>query len=230
MKQTGFLAFCGSKGSGKSTSYNFFKELSTLPVEEIALAGHLKEVCARVFGVDYNLFIDPKLKEVELDKYIVLSRDTLTAVFKEFYVENIDTDKNVRPHVGRVLQTPRTLLQYIGTEVLHPVDPLIHVKIALRKKDTNKLTVITDLRFEQEFNYFNENLSSSFMPVYVKNSAAEAAASTDGHASERELHSFKDKCYRIENEFGLAELRGRIESLTNEFYNGGQTNAVIRES
>lgn len=219
MSKTGIIAFCGSKGSGKSTSATLFKELSGLQTEEIAIAGHLKEVSSHVFGVEYDKFINPSLKEVELETYIVLDAKSVQAVLTQFFVADYDFDKIVRPHIGRVLRTPRALLQYIGTEVLHAVDPLIHVKAAIQKKDKSKMTVITDLRFAAEFDYFNTSSPFMFMPVYVKNSAAEVAASADAHPSERQFEQFKTRCRLLDNEGSMSELGDKIRDLVKEVVN-----------
>lgn len=216
MNKNGIIAFCGSKGSGKSTSATLFKELIGAPTEEIAIAGHLKDVAAKVFDVDYNKFIDPKLKEVELEDFVLLNSDNLKTLMASFFVTDYSYDKHIRPHLGRVLRTPRALLQYIGTEVLHPLDPLIHVKTALKKKDPNKLTVITDLRFVAEFKYFNA--SKEFVPVYVKNAAAELAASVDAHPSERQFENFKSSCRLLSNEGNMEELRTGLRTLITEVY------------
>jgi len=210
------IAFCGSKGSGKSTSALVFKELVTTAVEEIAIAGHLKEVSAAVFRIDYNCFIDPKLKEVELDEYIVLDSKRLEQVLIAFNLIGLDSDKYVRPHVGHIMRTPRQLLQYIGTEFLHPIDSLVHIKMAMRKKDPNKITLITDLRFVTEFNYLKDNHETDFLPVYVKNAAAELTASVDSHASERQYVEFVSRCRVLNNEGSLQDLRSNIDQMVKE--------------
>lgn len=216
----GIIAFCGSKGSGKSTSYEIFKNMYTDEIEELALAGHLKEVCSKVFNIDMKYFLDPKLKEVELENYVILTKPSIEAVLKNFNVSDFDYDKHIRPHVGQVFETPRRVLQYVGTEILHPIDPLIHAKFVLNKKDCNKLTVVTDLRFVAEFDFLNKSLSNNFIPVYVKNSKAELEASTDAHPSERELSLFKDKCYKLNNETSLSDLENRINVLLKDMFKG----------
>lgn len=218
MNKVGVIAFCGSKGSGKSTSASIFKDVIGVPTEEIAIAGHLKEVCSRVFKVDYETFINPALKELELENFVLLDRSNLELLMRGFLVERYDVDSHIRPHVGRVLRTPRALLQYIGTEVLHPLDPLIHVKVAMKKKDSAKLTVITDLRFVNEFEYFNAEHSDEFLPVYVKNSTAEIKASVDAHPSERQFENFKNKCLLLDNEGSLEQLKSGIKKLILEEY------------
>lgn len=212
----GIIAFCGSKGAGKSTSSDIFKQYYSGGVEEVALAGHLKEVTSNVFGIDMKYFLDPSLKEVELDTYIVLDKKNIEAVYKEFDVNDFSYDKHVRAHIGKVLTSPRKLLQYIGTELLHPIDPLIHVKKMLSKRDPGKLTLITDLRFLNEFEYLKTNFDNEFLPFYVKNSRAELSAESDMHPSEKELLLFKNKCTTIFNEGHIVDLQNQIKSTAEK--------------
>jgi energy-coupling factor transporter ATP-binding protein EcfA2 len=213
--KNGIVAFCGSKGSGKSTSASILSSLLNGNVQELAFAQHLKEVCSGVFRLDMKYFLDPKLKEVELDTYILLNKNSIEEVLKQFDVKDFDYDKHIRPHINQVLIKPRELLQYMGTDVLHPIDPLIHAKITLAQKDPNRLTVITDLRFESEFNYLLNNFKD-FIPCYVKNAYAEIAASVDKHPSERDLQKFKNKCIIIENNSDIAALKQSIKKIVDE--------------
>lgn len=231
MKKTGVLAFCGSKGSGKSTAYSMFKNIFHNEIEELALAGHLKKVCSTVFGVDMKYFLEPELKETELEEYKVLQSQHIEKILNLFEVDESKYSYNahIRPHIGQVFETPRSILQYVGTEVLHPIDPLIHAKMVLDKKDPNKLTVVTDLRFKNEFEFFNKELKYNFTPIYIKNSKAELAASIDPHPSETQLHTFKEKCYRLPNESSKSELRRRLYLLSHELF-GGEENATVRKS
>lgn len=210
--RTGILAFCGSKGSGKNTSADLVKELVTDgPVEELSFAGHLKTTCSKVFAIDMKFFTDPALKEVELETYVVLAKETIEAVFKAFDVTDFTYDQHVRPHVGQVFDTPRQVLQYVGTEVLHPIDPLIHAKMTLKNKNPNALTLITDLRFLQEFS-FVKNIPG-FQAVYVANDRAESFAGSDSHKSEKELQLFKHECIRLDNNGNLTDLRTSVIAL-----------------
>ena len=204
------IAFCGSKGAGKSTSYDIFKTYYEGEIEEIALAGFLKMACAKVFGVDMEHFTNPELKEKELEDYVVLSAENVTQLLNLFECE-FDNQTHVRPHIGTVLETPRRVLQYVGTEVLRPIDSLIHARIVAKNMNPDVLTVITDLRFENEFDFFNAY--DSFVPVYVKNSSAEHAASFDQHPSELGLHKFKTKCVVLNNEGSLQDLEGKVKEL-----------------
>lgn len=208
------VAFCGAKESGKSTSAQIFRELSNQKTSEVAFAGHLKSTCSRVFNIEMKYFLDTKLKESELENYVRLSKEYVEAIFKEFDIKEYDHDKHVRPHTGQVFDTPRKLLQYVGTELLHPLDKLIHVNITLKNIDQDSVTLVTDLRFPQEFDalYGRED----FLPIYVSNMKAENAAAADSHASERGWQQFKDRCYVLNNNGNLTDLTEGIKNLIKE--------------
>lgn len=208
------VAFCGAKESGKSTSGTLFKDIYKGATEEIAFAGHLKNTCSKVFGLEMKFFLDTKLKEKELNSYIRLTKDVIEEVFKEFQITEYDYDKHIRPHIGQVFDTPRKLLQYIGTDLLHPIDKLIHINFALRNLNPDAVTVITDLRFPQEFDalYGRED----FLPVHVYNIKAEASAQSDSHASERGWQTFKDRCVQVDNNSSFEALRANLETVIRE--------------
>lgn len=209
------IAFCGTKGGGKSTSAEILESLLPGQTEQLAFADHLKKTCSKVFGVDMKYFLDPKLKEVELETYVVVSAKNVEQIFKEFDVAEYTYDTHVRPHVSKVFDTPRTVLQYVGTEILHPIDPLIHAKITIKKKDPTKLSIITDLRFLKEFEFLQE--TPNFLPVYVSNKKAEMFAQGDTHASEKQLQLFKSKCEYLDNNGDLSQLKDNISNLVRTY-------------
>lgn len=208
------VAFCGAKESGKSTSGTIFKKLYSGPTEEIAFAGHLKETCSKVFNLEMKYFLDTKLKEKELNSYIRMTKDVIEDVFREFQVTEYDYDKHIRPHIGQVFDTPRKLLQYVGTDLLHPIDKLIHINFALKNLNPDVITVITDLRFPQEFDVLYTR--QDFLPVHIYNIKAETAALSDSHPSERGWQTFKDRCVQIDNNSTLEQLSSNLELVIKE--------------
>lgn len=208
------VAFCGAKESGKSTSAELFRQMVNAATEEVAFAGHLKVTCSKVFNIEMKYFLDTKLKESELDSYIRLTKEAIEQIFAEFDIQEYDYDKHIRPHMGQVFDTPRKLLQYVGTEVLHPLDKNIHVNITLKRLNPAAITVATDLRFPQEFEALHGR--DGFLPIYVDNKKAEDAASIDSHASERGWQQFKDRCIRLDNNGSLAELTENLRNIIRE--------------
>tara|TARA_R110000868_G_C10973188_1_gene771535 strand:+ start:73738 stop:74397 length:660 start_codon:yes stop_codon:yes gene_type:complete len=212
------IAFAGSKGAGKSTAFETLN--NNYPnVYDVTLAGHLKEVTAEIYNVDMQLFLNPKLKEVDLIDPICLEPNQINKLFELFEVDDFNYDNHVRPHVGKILETPRQLLQYLGTNVLHPIDPLIHAKYATKHLPKDGLVVITDLRFEDEFNFFYKDYKDEFTPFNINNTAAERAAEDDNHKSETDRHKFKHLCKQLDNNGTIYQFKGLVKSAVTELYN-----------
>jgi hypothetical protein len=202
------LAFTGVKFSGKTTAFNIIKE--EIPgVIEIQLAKKLKDECAKVFKIDRPLFDDPNLKEVALDTPVYLDRENITEII-EAYGMKAEYDKHVRPHVGLVLESPRRVAQYIGTEVLRAVSSDIHCIGATMGLPENGVFVVTDMRFPNEYEYFKKNYSESFFPFYVQNNQAEHNGAKDMHPSERMVLETAKNCKPISNNDSMMEFRARV--------------------
>lgn len=202
------IGLTGVKGSGKTTCFNAIKKVYP-EAREIMLAGRLKNACSEVFGIPRNHFDDPAVKEKELEKLVVLDEKN-TAALIHFFGEQPDFDKHIRPHLNKVLHSPRQIAQYVGTEVLRRVDELIHCKGAVLDLPHEGVFVVTDIRFWNEYDFFDNNEEVRFFPFYISNYAAEAVASKDSHASEKYVLEIAKKCQKIDNNGSLPEFEGRV--------------------
>ncbi|PWU06084.1 MAG: hypothetical protein C5B47_08115 [Verrucomicrobia bacterium] len=205
------IALTGLKTSGKSTAFGFIKEAYP-EVVEIQLARKLKDESSRVFGIPRDAFDNPSLKEVPLEMPVFLDRARIEAMIRAFGFEP-DYDKHVRPHVGVLLETPRRVAQFIGTEVLRNVDQDIHCRGAIMGIPDRGLFVITDMRFLSEFEFFSG--TSGFYPFYIQSDRAEMGA-IDMHPSEREVLKVAERCTRISNNGSLNDLKQRVLALVGE--------------
>jgi hypothetical protein len=226
--KNGIIAFCGCKGSGKSTASNMVKELYHGPIEELAFADKIKQACSVAFNVPIEYFYDQRLKEGDLPQYINLTAANLDLVLKQFDLPTQDFTRFIRPHVGVVLETPRRLMQYIGTEVLQMVNRHIHAAATLKQKDPSKLTIISDLRFAHEFDAV-VNSGYPYLVAIVHNIQAEHFAQSDMHLSEKELVKFKDQCLFLPNNQGLVELRRNVQKLILEPYDFTSDRPISKE-
>jgi hypothetical protein len=161
----------------------------------------------RVNSVEH--FVNNNLKEKPLEDPIFLNQKLVSNVFESFGYE-FDYDKHVRDHIGMLLETPRYLLQYVGTDILHRVNPNVHVDSLVDQLSDEGINIITDMRFVHEFDHFTDNFQGKFFPVYVKNNKAELIASGDMHKSEKDLQKFKHKCIVIENNSSLEDYEKKI--------------------
>lgn len=205
------IGLVGTKGSGKTTAFKLMQELKA-GTTEIMLANKLKQVCSEVFGIPRISFEDAAVKEKELNDFITLNEKNVSEVIKRFKKE-IDYDKHIRPHIGKILISPRQIAQYIGTEVLRNVSEDIHCEGAVQDLVQAPLFVVTDIRFWNEYNFFNKNQDLAFFPVYISNYAAEAKAASDKHPSEAYVLEIAKKCERIDNNGSMQDFKSKVTEL-----------------
>lgn len=202
------IGLIGAKGAGKTTAYNAIKDV--LDIQEVILASKLKDASAQAFGVPREYFDSHEFKEQDLEVPVYLDKLNLAHIFV-LYGLSPDFDKYIRPHIGKVLHSPRQVAQYIGTEVLRNYDPDIHCNSAVLgiKKS---IGVVTDMRFPNEYSYFKEKYTK-FYTIYVQNTGAEIQASRDPHASEAYLKDLAKKCSEtIQNNGSMYEFTTKVQS------------------
>lgn len=205
------IGLAGVKTSGKSTAANMIKELVE-GAQEAALADKLKNTCAEVFGVPREYFDRQDLKELPFeDGPKTLTNTKIGAILESFGVvmtrREIDSTYDC---IGMELLTPRKIAQIVGTEVLRAAgDEDIHCK---NVQLTDGVTIISDLRFPNEFAYFSENENVNFIPLYIQRDEAEKHVTEDSHPSEKCVFEFSGKCIYINNNNSLEDLKIQIES------------------
>lgn len=216
-----FLALTGVKEAGKTTTFEMIKELVPTSIE-VTLAKKLKDVCAEVFGVPRSYFDDQRFKEKELDELVHLNADNVQQVYQAYAAvfsamgAKVDYDLHVRPHIGKVLESPRRVAQYVGTEVLRAVLPSVHcdaVSVGLPETGT---FVLTDMRFPDEFDYFNTRMGQDFHGLYVQNHKAEAKLGPNSHPSEKYVLEIGKRCYKLDNNGTFEELKAQIFKYLSE--------------
>jgi hypothetical protein len=201
------IGLMGAKGSGKTTAFNFIKE--RLPyVGEITLAAKLKNVCSEVFEIPREYFDSHKYKEQYLQTPVYLDQKKLQIIYKDFLIDYPNYDTDIRPHVGVILDTPRKIAQYVGTEVLRKTVGTVHCINAFKTfLDSNAAVgVVTDIRFPNELTFFKAK-AEVFIPIFIKNTAAEIAASKDSHESESYLSNLAAASICVPNETTLENFK-----------------------
>ena len=196
------IGIAGVKTSGKSTVANIIKEITN--AKESALADKLKNASCKAFGLSREQLDNQDLKEIEFQKHKMLTRAELIIILNEFNLDEsiVDTLWHLE---GALLKSPRHIAQFVGTEVLRSLgNPDIHCDNVELSDDG--VTIISDMRFENEFDYFERMEDIKFIPLYIARGAAEAQVNAASHISETSVFLFRDKCIKICNNGTIDQL------------------------
>ena len=211
------IGLAGVKTSGKSTIAEIIK--SHIMAEESALADNLKNASAKAFNINRMFFDSQDFKEVPFwtgPKFF--SKESIHSILSEFNIEITAIQLTAIYERLRytTLESPRKIAQIVGTELLREYGGIdIHCK-SVKLFDT--VTIISDMRFPNEFDYFDRNDDIKFIPLYIQRDEAEQHVDMNkSHVSETSVFLFSDKCVRINNNGTLGDTEKQIlEVLKNE--------------
>ena len=211
MRKPIVIGIVAPKEAGKTTTTNMISEF--VDCRESSFADKLKNVSSSAFGIERKHFDDQNLKEVPFETPMILTEERIVHILS-FYVTDV---KSVRYQhlIGTKLKSPRHIAQFVGTELLRDcVSRNIHIENVPIYKDT--VTVISDTRFENEYEVMKDRNDIEYYPVYVYRKTAEDVARLSSHVSETELFKFKDKCYLLDNNGDLRDLEMNVKKFIDQ--------------
>lgn len=203
------IGLIGVKTSGKSTVCNMLKS-NISNASEVMLAGKLKKVCSDVFNIPLDYFNNQDLKEKNLDKFKKLTLLDIQDILERFnlYYTTRALDSSISV-IGMELKTPRQIAQVVGTDILRPLAGKdIHCEHLEMDSET---VIVSDIRFNNEYDYFMNKENSLFLPLYIARDIAENKVDENSHASEKEVSSMKTKSYIIDNNGSLSETADQVD-------------------
>lgn len=225
------IGLIGPKGSGKDTSYEQLRDMKRVD-GKISFAGPLKEICGKVFGLHFNLLNDPVLKEKVMKEPITLTRKHIRQIIGlcEEYVNPVTAEGRVLYRSatvsvvgleGRTFNTPRELMQIIGTELIRDrVYKPFHREAAFSEKALAKLKkdgtyAVTDVRFLDEHTFLEAKYGSAYRAYYVSRPEADEVLATATHPSELETQKIRVLLadHTIDNSGSLEDLNDLLKTL-----------------
>jgi hypothetical protein len=191
------ISLVGVKRSGKSTASMLLQDM--IPdAKAVAIADKLKQVCSDAFDLDLIHFNSQDLKEESLIYPLNLKMEGLSTILESFKLPSIKTIKVSSEDILELatmrMRTPRHILQNVGMFVRDVFGKSIHMDHLDLSSD---ITIVSDVRFENEFKYLDNLKGYTHIPIYVENKIAESVK--DLHISEKDYLKFRSKCIKLDN-------------------------------
>lgn len=233
MKIVGFVA---PKTGGKDTAAAILIEAKKAN-GKLSFAGPLKEICSKVFNIPLPTLNDPVLKEKPFKEPLTLTLKHLRAIRNECVsmLDPIQGDRQVyNPNKasvygieGKILYSPRELMQFIGTDYIRErIYGKWHLEAAFSPARLAKLSktgvyCVTDARFENEYQFLRDRLGDDFMCFYVERPEAEeiladAIKAGTAHKSESDTQKIKAMLPEenvIQNDGDIEDLKKKLLSM-----------------
>lgn len=182
------VAVVGPKASGKSTLCNHFNKdcEGKVPTKVLSFATALKEICAQAFeqplesmyGDKEVPFIRPIHMKAKFYKRILVD---MQQRLQNMGIVDFDWRKVAINLYGEPdFETPRQMLQWVGTEFMQSIYPAFHCLILKGQMQDNGVYYIDDCRFTEEYGFLKE----SFPNFYVMKIRGRNEDNEDTHASE----------------------------------------------
>lgn len=207
------IALAGRKGSGKSTLSNYLVQNEGF--EKISFADYLKDLISDAFLIDSKYLYDQILKEsrcldlhTDLDFYKKIS---------QYIKEDVTYLYQNTIHI----ETPRQLLQFVGTDVLRAHDVDFHVKktIFKIKNSSNTDFVCDDLRFQNELLGLQSVNAEEYFVTRPNN------WNVSNHASETSIKWYYIKNVIINN----YDINILMHSFKNRYIKNNKFNDLIQD-
>lgn len=200
------IMLSGNAGSGKDTAYLMLEELvGDLP--RYSFADPMKEICADVFNMSISYFYDPMAKDSPWLPVEITKEKFITLLCKYGLEPNQITHSAISS-VGRVMKTPRELLQVVGTDILRDIDPQIHIKKLLSVIEAP--ACVTDVRFANELSEVAKKFE--IIPIHIKRSNVIES----DHVSER-LSALEAASTVVRNDWTKEDLKYKLEEVLKEY-------------
>lgn len=150
------LGVGGELESGKSTVAGVL--VNKYGFTEKSFAKNLKEMCKSVVGLTEYDVNDTQGKKTPFKEPIVFNMEHIAGIIKWASDKNgvyVDADmlNKMKAYLGKILTTPREVLQFVGTEICRQcIIDSYHIDVVEREIELEKLdwVVVSDARFSNE--------------------------------------------------------------------------------
>lgn len=205
----------GNAGAGKDTLADVL--VKKYGFTKLAFADSLKEMCSKVFELPLNYFYDREIKDSDFLVPLEFNEEHVEAIVdycKEFGVniKDVKTQTISELYLGKSLNSPREVMQFIGTEVCRDnIDPNIWITIIKNtiNKNPNKSYVVSDCRLPNERKLIKE--LDGYMTLVKRPNLDIIMGSKLNHASESGIGTEDDYDAIFNNESTLGSFQEAVE-------------------
>lgn len=218
-----FIGLSGKASVGKDTVADYL--ISDYGFKrKIAFSDNLKEACMDVFKFTPTQVYTQEGKRAVLSKPVVITEGSIQCIVEwmaKTHKVNA-SDRNYKRFLGKVLSTPREVLQFVGTDIMRFYVPTYHIDVVKKKVLESNNIIITDVRFKNEANLVYELgglLIRVERPDYLR---AVRGSGMSTHISETMLDGWNNWSYCLYNTSNdLSTLRVQIRVMLKdlEVYN-----------
>lgn len=219
------ISLSGKAKSGKDTVAEYLVEKHGFKQE--SWAGNLKRMCQKIFNLtDHEVFTqEGKEKPLKFGRYLeeeqyyqILGwmKATIDVDLEAIPFDELMAEKFKPSELPLELETPRQILQVVGTEICRSIYQKYHVDLLKLKikNDENTDFVISDSRFQNEVEAFRDYENSQTITIKIERDME--AIKESAHASESTLDTLEGFDYVIENNGTLEELYAKIEEIVKD--------------
>ena len=216
------IGLIGAKRAGKDT-------VGQIALERFGAAGTIS--FARCFKDEImrDLFrftpdqIDGDAKDSLLDKDVPLTTSIVRKIihkvadlYNRLKNENIINPYSIsvsswdRYAFTKGKNTYRDVIKFVATEIIRYICSDWHIEMAFKDVESQGVYLITDMRFENEYDFCKKKFGDEFYLIYVKNDEAEIKGQ-DNHPSEQGYQKLRDKADAV-----IESVYGELEQLEKD--------------
>jgi len=204
------LGLSGKASSGKDTTADYLIDHFAWD-SKIALASNLKEACKIIFNLSDDQVLTQKGKRTSFQVPVLLSDFHVSAVVNwinrthSVHINDVDYTK----YLGLELNTPRDVLQFVGTELMRSYCDSYHIDVIMGKLRYYNNVAITDVRFKDEAEAVK---AANGKLVRIERDANLRGVSSN-HLSETALDNWGNWDYILYNNSSFCNLYSQIDKM-----------------
>lgn len=199
------LAFCGKKRCGKDTAA---QEAIKVGFTKLSFAESLKRMCSEFTELPLELFTEDEYKDAVLKTPIVIGsakvNKLLECINKVQPLTEQQTEQILYKVNSSVYETPRKLLQFIGTDICRDIVGKDFWINYIKPQITGKV-VFTDCRMPNE-REFLKSLGATLVRIY----RPDTDKLEDSHFSENNLGGDSEYDVLMYNDEGYIKFRNEV--------------------